>query len=1345
MSASDVIELNHSFKLIIPTQCICGEAIDSELRQEVLLRVENEFYSWFGGVTVMQGKGLWRLPDRSLANEDVDILESLASDDAFEDYIDDAKKLAVSAADELFQDCVLLKIDGKGTFWGRSDPEAECPHHGEIPATPPDRKLEVDATVDPVSIYYSLSRFSSVRDARHLFCNVLNYKMVTADLPIGNWPQSTKALLKDKEIPEVIADTNGFRIVYLRLAADRLLRGPERQIIQRIYQDDPTFRGLFVVSDESQENWEFVNSKTQGEKTGKLLLRRIKVGTDAVRTATERIIRVQIYENEENSITAADLQLRHDEAFDVEAVTKQFFNEIANWYFWACRYAEFPKDAPKEKDGRDHVSVIRLITRLVFCWFVKEKGLIPTDLFNERKLADLLIGFAPGKVASQDSVFYKAILQNLFFATLNTEMNKRGWRRNEQNFMAHSLYRHKDLFIRPDKALALFKNIPFLNGGLFECLDKILGDKGQPHHERIDGFSDRQDSQPTVPDFLFFGQDCELDLSAEYGDKRFRKVLVRGLIHTLNHYRFTVEESTPLEEEVALDPELAGKIFENLLAAYNPETGVTARKQTGSFYTPRGIVNYMVDDAIIACLKGKLEETFPKAADIESRLQHVFSYDKEGHCFTAKEVEVLIAGIDQLKALDPAVGSGAFPMGILHKLVFILGRLDPGNEMWKERQQQRLRDAMAIAERIEDATIRENTLKELEKQIAGIEEAFEKNTLDYGRKLYLIENCLYGVDIQPIAVQIAKMRFFISLIADQKVDQNAENLGVRPLPNLETKLVAANTLIIIDKPKQMRLRNPRIDALEPELRRVRERHFLARTPKGKAKCQEDDHKLRLEIAKLLKKDGWGDKTAKQLAGWDPYDQNSSAGFFDPEWMFGVRDGFDVVMGNPPYLRVQGLQQTQAEYMDYYRKTFQSAKGSFDLYGLFIERGYQLLAEHGQFAYIVPHKFFQATFGKTLRRLLTKRKALRQIVRFGSEQVFDEATTYTCLLFLSAQPSTEFALLEVNTLARGDEVLQAAHNRTDHPDYAHERLPAPVDDGKKLYWNFSVGEHRAVLSRLQQHRLILGDITRKIFVGLQTSADKIYVLEVREDSKDTVLCYSKHLDQTVKIERGLVKPFLMGKDVHRYQPVRARNVVIFPYDIVNGKAKLMSKSHIKRNFPMGWKYLKRNQQDLGGRERGRMHGDEFYAYIYPKNLVEFETSKIMTPEIALGCQMTLDTEGVFYHTTKVYSFAFKPEVKASPKFFLGLLNSRVLWYFLSSTGYVLRGGYYTFKTEYLKPFPIATSTPKQERAITKLVDKILAAKARDPNADTTPWEREIDEIVYKLYGLTKAEIKIVEKG
>ena len=181
-------------------------------------------------------------------------------------------------------------------------------------------------------------------------------------------------------------------------------------------------------------------------------------------------------------------------SLDSSELNKRFFLEVANWYFWALHHIEFPKDAPKQ-DGKDHISVIRLITRLMFVWFIKEKGLVPDVLFDERKLPQILNGFAPAKTTDKESVFYRAILQNLFFATLNTEMDKRGWTKEEQNFMAHSLYRFRESFQKPADALDLFKNIPFLNGGLFECLDKDHGENARPRYERIDGFSRRDDSQ----------------------------------------------------------------------------------------------------------------------------------------------------------------------------------------------------------------------------------------------------------------------------------------------------------------------------------------------------------------------------------------------------------------------------------------------------------------------------------------------------------------------------------------------------------------------------------------------------------------------------------------------------------------------------------------------------------------------------------------------------------------------------------------------------------------------------------------------------------------------------------
>ena len=300
-----------------------------------------------------------------------------------------------------------------------------------------------------------------------------------------------------------------------------------------------------------------------------------------------------------------------------------------------------------------------------------------------------------------------------------------------------------------------------------------------------------------MPNELFFSEPQAVNLNAVYDTKNSRYT-VRGLIHILNRYKFTIAENTPIEEEVALDPELLGQVFENLLAAYNPETGTTARKQTGSFYTPREIVNYMVDESLIAYLQNTLfcRSEFPLATSnanavsmtIETKLRHLLAYNDEPHQFTNTEVEHLISAIDTLKILDPACGSGAFPMGILHKLVFLLSKLDPRNAQWRQRQIDRVQGAITASEKIDDSTFRESAISELEREIDSINEAFERNELDYGRKLYLIENCIYGVDIQPIATQIAKLRFFISLIVEQKIDNTRENRGVRPLPNLRDEV-----------------------------------------------------------------------------------------------------------------------------------------------------------------------------------------------------------------------------------------------------------------------------------------------------------------------------------------------------------------------------------------------------------------------------------------------------------------------------------------------------------------------------------------------------------------------------
>lgn len=273
------------------------------------------------------------------------------------------------------------------------------------------------------------------------------------------------------------------------------------------------------------------------------------------------------------------------EVLDTTELNKRFYRDLSNWYFWALQHARFPK-LPAEEKNRNETALIRLITRLIFVWFLKEKGLVPEALFDRDELNKLI---APDRQLGSGSGYYRAVLQNLFFATLNTEMDSstpgsRGFKTASpkgqgynREYMTHTRYRYQSYFRDPDAALRLFENVPFLNGGLFECLDRAAAESPSGKEERIDGFSDDPKKHADLPDTLFFGE-ADVDLNGVYGTKNKRLEHVRGILSIFNSYKFTVDENTPIEAEVALDPELLGKVFENLLASYNPETETTARK-----------------------------------------------------------------------------------------------------------------------------------------------------------------------------------------------------------------------------------------------------------------------------------------------------------------------------------------------------------------------------------------------------------------------------------------------------------------------------------------------------------------------------------------------------------------------------------------------------------------------------------------------------------------------------------------------------------------------------------------------------------------------------------------------
>jgi len=971
--------------------------------------------------------------------------------------------------------------------------------------------------------------------------------------------------------------------------------------------------------------------------------------------------------NKFNFTNFVELHNAWQKSLDTKELNKRFYRELANWYFWAVQNVEFPADTETERDVRNATNVIRLITRLIFVWFLKEKGLMPDELFNQNRLRQIL-----KYIDVSNSTYYKAILQNLFFATLNTEMGKRQFRNRakktgdrDQHYMIHNVFRYEDYFSDPEDTLTkYFTNIPFLNGGLFECLD--IRDENTGKQARTDGFSDRKDNVLRVPDELFFSEEQEIDLNNVYGTKN-KTYRARGIINLLNNYKFTIAENTPVEEEVALDPELLGKVFENLLASYNPETGSTARKQTGSFYTPREIVNYMVDESLIAYLQTKLassSDTIPSPltgegqGGGEKRLRHLFSYTDEPHQFNPKEVDILIDAIDGAKILDPACGSGAFPMGILHKLVYILSKLDPNNQKWRQRQINKVME-------VPDVIVRE-------KLIEDIEQAFQSNELDYGRKLYLIENAIFGVDIQPIAVQIAKLRFFISLIVDQKISHTSpplaggagggENLGIRPLPNLETKFVAANTLIGIERPQQLMLRNPDIDKKEAELKKVRERHFTARTPQTKEKYRKEDERLRGEISQLLSKDGFTRDVTEKLAKWSPYDQNSSADFFDPEWMFGVKGGFDIVIGNPPYLSALGLKKliTENEY-SYLKRNFETAKGAVDFYIYFFERGLKLLRVDGTLSYISPNRYLSASYGEALREFIFNNATLISIIDYSDVRVFEEASTYPILSFLRKGKRNDYQIL----IGKYNEETNALNFKitTSHK----------LNFTEEYIWGFLLNDKIQITEKIISQSVPLTEACKINATSTTSEADDYHLL-INERS-------GYKLINTGTIDRYCTtwgKKFMTDK----------------------------GKRFLKPYLPINSKKISDNRYRL------------------------YSSPKIIFAKIALRAEAFYDNKHEYASINTNCLHSFSPDY--DPKYILSWVNSNLFQFTFECffEGLKMQGGYLLYSSPNLSCMFIKKVDFKTQKPFISIVDNIIIQKLVDE--DTTFLERLIDAMVYELY-------------
>lgn len=536
--------------------------------------------------------------------------------------------------------------------------------------------------------------------------------------------------------------------------------------------------------------------------------------------------------------TFFDLYRKWMTEFDISLLNKQFYKELQDWFYWAVDEIKLPQVIYSNQDDEQQAKnfIVRMLSRLMFCWFIKERGLIDKRLLELTDFHDKrypIVNDIENEDFLDSNSYYRGILQNMFFNGLNKQKKV-----SKKDFKCTN-------YLPDNFDYNLFMILPFLNCGTFDPLEEDF------NKESI------EDNVMSIPNRLFYGDDEN-----------------KGINQIFCSYHFTIEENTPLDIDIALDPEMLGLVFENLLAEIDPNnddaTTKSIRKATGSYYTPRPVIQSMVNESLLVYLKKRIsfEADENKTEFLTSLIYHnLLKNDR----YNRQIVECLYG----VRALDPACGSGAFPMGMLQRIVDLLKIVDPGNSLWLDM----------MLEPIKDRTTREN----FKKQLAGHQD-------DYSRKLGIIQNCIYGIDIQPIAVQITKLRFFISLLIDQKIDKKADNAGVTPLPNLETKIVCADSLKSLSA-----------DVFEEKLKKdmilEREKYYQPDVTSDERKEIAGRIADMMDVLYPTFAVRLGMKQVSNKAVLKKWFMTGSvnAPFFDLKTFFPeIEEGFDIVIGNPPY-------------------------------------------------------------------------------------------------------------------------------------------------------------------------------------------------------------------------------------------------------------------------------------------------------------------------------------------------------------------------------------------------------------------------------------------------------------
>jgi adenine-specific DNA-methyltransferase len=867
---------------------------------------------------------------------------------------------------------------------------------------------------------------------------------------------------------------------------------------------------------------------------------------------------------------------------------------------------------------------------------------------------------------------------------------------------------------RNEDVKKLFEKVPYLNSSLFEPTEI----------EQVTLFISNLKDDKTIP---IHSQSV---LKDKQGKKRTGKLTtLQYLFEFLEAYDFGAEGGSAIQEDnkILINASVLGLIFEKINGY-----------KDGSFFTPGFITMYMCRETIRKAVVQKFNETKKWSCDTLDEL-----YDKIEDRKEANQI------VNSIKICDPAVGSGHFLVSALNEVIAVKNDLkilqDCDGKRLKEYQVEVVNDELIVTD--DEGELFEYNPSNKESQ--RIQETL------FHEKQTIIENCLFGVDINPNSVKICRLRLWIELLKNAYY-KNATELET--LPNIDINIKCGNSLVsrfAIDADLKQALKKSKwsIDsyriavdtyrnAESKEQKREMERLIADIKSDFKSEISLNDpkvlklRKLSGELFTMTNQTQLFEMGKKEKADWNKkvtqlteetkkieteieeikankiYENAFEWRFEFPEVLNDEGDfvGFDVIIGNPPYIR----QEEFSELKPYLLNSFgETGAGTADLFVYFVELAMRVLKKEGEFAYIIPNKWMRAGYGKKMRAFVGKYK-IHLLIDFGDLPVFEEATTYPNIIQLRKSPSEKtFNACNVNTLLFPSGLK----------NYLIENeIQINLNEISSEGWTLSATNIQYLLTKIKSIGTPLKDyVNGKIYYGIKTGLNEAFVID--KETKDRLISEDPKSAE-------VIKPFLAGRDIKRYQTPVADKYLIFTRRGIEIEKYPAIYNHLlqfKEN-------LDPKPNDYNGEWNGRKPGS--YKWFEIQDSIdyfkEFEKSKVMLPDISLKCEALIDESEGLYSVNTAYII---PELTKSD---LGLLNSKLILFYYSNLSQTIRGGYYRFIKQYLAQIPMVKTNILDE-----IVSQTIELKKQNPTADTTYLEKQIDQLVYQLYELTEEEIKIIE--